>query len=127
MKSKGFAPLPKKYPPNGRWFSSYNWENGFYGTLDECLHRIEHCFSDSKFRLSGLLVSEAKADQTISPELLSVFEKTEQEIKSQERQHIAQVRAQVRDKCLREGVSEGVIDQTPWCISFKGKRGKHGK
>ena len=123
--SKGFAKPPKKYPPNGRWFCSYNWENGFYGTLDECLDRIEHCFSDSKFRLSSLLVSNAignaKSDQTVSGELLSVLEKTEEEIRRQEQQHIAQVRAQVRDKCLRDGVSEGRQDLTPWDICFKGR------
>lgn len=119
--SKGFAKPPKKYPPNGRWFCSYNWENGFYGTLDQCLDRIQHCFSNSKFRLSGLLVSNAKANQTISDELLSVLDKTEEEIKRQEQQHIAQVRAQIRDKCLRDGVSEGLEDLTPWEISFKGK------
>ncbi len=126
--AKGFAKTPKKYPPNGRWFSSYNWENGFYGTLDECLDRIQHCFSDCKFRLSGLLVSNAKADQTISAELLSAFDKTEEEIKRQEQQYIAQIRAQVRDKCLRDGVSEGrFIGQTPWYISFTGKGGKDAK
>lgn len=122
--SKGFAKPPKKYPANGRWFCSYNWENGFYGTLDQCLDRIQHCFSNSKFRLSGLLVSNAKANQTISDELLSVLDKTEEEIKRQEQQHIAQVRAQIRDKCLRDGVSEGIEDLTPWDISFKGKGGK---
>lgn len=127
MMAKGFAKPPKQYPPKGRWFCSYNWENGFYGTLDECLDRIQHCFSDSKFRLSGLLVSNAKSDQTVSDKLLLVLEKTEQEIQRQEQQHIAQVRAQVRDKCLRDGVSEGLVDLTPWYISFKGKGGKHGK
>jgi hypothetical protein len=126
--AKGFAKTPKKYSPNGCWFSSYNWENGFYGTLDECLDRIQHCFSDCKFRLSGLLVSNAKADQTISAELLSAFDKTEEEIKRQEQQYIAQIRAQVRDKCLRDGVSEGkFIGQTPWYISFRGKGGKDAK
>ncbi len=92
---------------------------------DECLDRIQHCFSDSKFRLSGLLVSNAisnaKSDQTVSGELLSVLEKTEEEIRRQEQQHIVQIRAQVRDKCLRDGASEGRQDLTPWDICFKGK------
>ncbi len=121
---KGFGKPPKQYPPNGRWFCSYNWENGFYGTLDECLDRIQHCFSNSKFRLSGLLVSDSKTNQTISDELLSVLDKTSEEIERQEQQHIAQVRAQFRDKCLRDGVSEGIEDLTPWEISFKGKGGE---
>lgn len=126
--SKGFAKPPKKYSANDLWFCSHNWENGFYGTLDECLDRIQHCFSPSQFSIFNLLASEAakkaKTDQTVADEIVSHLEKIEEKIWEQEQQRIAQIRSQVRDDCLRYGKKGNYDSLNHWDIYFKGKRGK---
>jgi hypothetical protein len=120
--AKGFAKPPKKYPPNGRWFCSYNWENGFYGTLDECLDRIEHCFSADEFLGTDLLLFslQQKADPD-NPALQDALGIIESKIQEDENQCVAKVRRQVRDKCLREGSAEGGSNSNYWNICFKGK------
>jgi hypothetical protein len=113
--SKGFGKPPKQYPPNGRWFSSYNWENGFYGTLDECLDRIEHCFLDSGEHLAtGLLLAglEEKLGND-HPGLKALETRIEQEQDSLAKK----IRANVRDACLREGY----VEKGHWYIWFQGR------
>jgi hypothetical protein len=116
---KGFAKPPKKYPANGRWFSSYNWENGFYGTLDQCLDHIQHCFPGEEFVAASLLTAGLEAhagdeDPRVG-QLKSFWEHKEKEA-------IQEERGKIRDKCLREGEAKSAT-LSNWYICFKGKRG----
>jgi hypothetical protein len=119
--SKGFGKPPKQYPPNGRWFCSHNWENGFYGTLDECLDRIQHCFSANEFFGADLFLFSLreKADPNNAAHQ-AVVQAVESKFQKDENQLIAKVRAKVRDKCLREGSAEAT-SSPHWDICFKGK------
>jgi hypothetical protein len=128
MKGKGFAPLPKKYPPQGRWFCSCNWENGFYSTLDECLNRIQHCFSSDELLGADLFLFSLpeKADPNNAAHQ-AVVRAVESKIQEDENQLIVKVRAEVRNRCLREGSAEGGSYSNQWDIRFQGKGGNHGK
>jgi hypothetical protein len=101
-----------KYPPNGRWFSSYNWENGFYGTLDECLDRIQYCFTSNEFSILELLLADLKHQ----PESNALSK----HLQHQENQQIKKVRAKVRAHCLKKGKAEGGFNSNYWYISFEG-------
>ena len=124
---KGFAKPKNQYSPKGRWFCSHNWENGFYGTLDQCLDKIQHCFSADEFLGADLLLfsmqKEADPSNPAQQEALKLIESTIQE---DERQCTAKARGKVRDKCLREGRAEGGGYSNQWEIRFQGKqRGSH--
>lgn len=113
--SKGFGKAPRKYPSNGLWFCSSNWEKGFFGTLDECLDKIEHCFLDSVENLAaGLLLMDLEEKLGSNH---TGLEKLKTKIEQQEDQQIKSIRAKVRDTCLREGR----IEKSDWDIRFQGR------
>lgn len=116
MKSKTFLESVKKlekYPSEGKWFSAYNDENGFYGTLDACLDYIEHSFTEHKYIFATLWLSDAD-DNDPDVKLLK------NTIIEQEKETIKKVRQQIRKKCLKDGEAES-DNESGWYISFRGK------
>ena len=91
--SKGFGKPPKQYPPNGRWFCSYNWENGEHLAIGLLLADLEEKLGNDHPALKAL-------ETRIEQEQDSLTKK---------------IRANVRDACLREGC----VEKGHWYIGFQ--------